>query len=474
MANQKRLILIFLGISVIASLLVIPKVQAVSARQGITDWANPILLFESNGEIYTPIVLADVYGYVHVLWLYNNPDQYVQGNSIKQIYYAQWDGNTWSAPVDIIANPHINSISAAVDNKGFLHLVWLGLGSNYYYSRSVITDSTRPKNWSVPKILAQGNPTGHLYSGPKGRLYLAYPGTGTSGAYYIYSDDGGASWTSPQNIVKPQSGNSSLGYTFLTISGNKTIHVVWTEFQLPQGWPPKGVYYLHSTDDGRTWSQAVQIAGEGYDQINIAARDDGTVHLCWNGMVGVDGRYHSWSTDDGMSWSTTQAIVPSGATSGPPQLIIDQTGVLHLLTTFAGVWYGTWSNQSWSPLQNIAEAETNRTSYIEEAVMTLSGGNQLHAVYWADRKRLWYTSRLISAPSIPTQVFQTETPVPKLTDQVTPPIKATELPTVQFNSSMAGNEETNTVTPGFFILLGAVPPIGLILALWFLKHFRKK
>jgi hypothetical protein len=178
------------------------------------------------------------------------------------------------------------------------------------------------------------------------------------------------------------------------------MHVVWTEFYYPESWPPHGVFYSRSIDGGSTWSVPKVMAQGGFDQININVVDDNNIHVVWNGAAGTGGRYHRWSSDGGQTWSDTEEVIPAGlgGTEGLPQLVSDQSGTVHMLTTHLGgcLWYTYLANQIWMPPSCISGERT----LIEEPSLTVSEGNKLHAVFWDNRESLWYTTGVTNAPAI--------------------------------------------------------------------------
>jgi hypothetical protein len=458
-----------LRILFLISLLSSSPVKLTTAETMTEGWTPPILLFSGEGEIHTPVVLADKTEKVHVFWIYQSTLFDPDGNQIFQIFYTQGEDDQWSVPVDVIAVTSINNLSATIDNDGIIHLAWSG-GNHYYYIRSSTNPSTEVRSWSKPEQIAVGNATGNLYADPTGRIYLAYPGLGTSGVFYISSDNNGLDWSTPRKVINTQGERSSAAYPFLIVGKNDMFHFVWTEFQLPQGWPPTGIYYTQSSDGGTTWSYTSRVAGEGYDQINIAVGDNGLVHLVWNAMVGVYGRYHSWSLDNGSIWSTPEIIMTQGATSGPPQLVIDNSGALHLLTTNDGAWYDKWNGGGWDSWVNVSEEETRVTLWIEEAVMAGSS-NKLHAVFWADRKRLWYTSKVIPGLLDKKESKQTET-FSADQNQGVFPVPTKVLPTVESGTCAVDHNLKNLGT-GYFILVGAISPVIMVLVVMLIRRIRR-
>jgi hypothetical protein len=261
----------------------------------------------------------------------------------------------------------------------------------------------------------------------------------------------------------------------IAIGTNDVLHVVWTEHQLPTGWPILGVFYTRSIDGGRAWSDPLEMAGSGFNEINVAAIGEDDVHVAWNGIAGVGGRYDRWSFDGGVTWSDTSTVVSPGlgGSEGPPQLVSDAAGMVHLLTTYGYEeercpWYSSWDGVAWMEPVCIAPDEARPSNYVEDPAMTVGNGNRLHAVYWDGPQRLWYVTKQTLAPSMPSLPVP---PGPNSSLRVTPvPTEVSSSPTrtpastVSFEGSIAANMSTGSMWPAILGILAATTLVtGVVL-----------
>jgi len=433
-----------------------------------SPWSIPIQLYETNGAIHTPIVISDPSGVLNAFWSETSPDD------PDVIMYARWDGNFWSSPVDIISKNTARKPSAAVDNSGVTHLIWTDNHLNY--SQANVYETASARAWSEPQILADSNMTAHIISDHDGTLHIGYPGTDNQGPFYISSNDGGATWSSPTNIAYTSRDDASADFVRLAVDDSGRIHAVWSEFKLPDGWPPLGVFYANSSDGGQTWSPSMEIAGEDYDQINLNSLGENEIYVSWNGMVGVGGRYFRFSNNGGRDWSGTTEIIPKGlgGTSGFPQLSLDSSGELHFLTDYDScAQYSSNSDEHWSEPECISGSEAMASGWIEEPALEIITGNQLHAVFWDDRKRLWHTWKHINAPVLPTEVIPTaisqETSIPEGTTIPTPTINKSEAELNQASKQIFEMPKT-----GSAVLIGVLPVIFLVIVLLVITSKRIK
>jgi hypothetical protein len=198
---------------------------------------------------------------------------------------------------------------------------------------------------------------------------------------------------------------------------------------LPDGWPPVGLFYARSDDSGQTWSAVTQLADDGFNQINVAAGSNNIVHVAWNGMAGIHGRYYRWSADGGMTWSETTSLNTAGTagSSGNPPLVVDSLGTTHLLVIDAGcVLYLYRQINVWSEPDCISSRAVGASDWIETPDMTIVGGNQLYVVFWDNRERLWYMTRQLDAPSLLPALLPTTKPTSLPTETSTPTTPPTQ------------------------------------------------
>ncbi len=428
-----------------------------------TTWSAPVRIYEAEEpNIYEPVVVVDRAGVAHVLW---RVDQ-------DLLYYTRLDQTGWSKPVDVLVNANVASMVA--DGRGILHVVWGGGNNNLEYATAWAAEAHSAQAWSSPVVLETAFMRPHIVSGNGDALHIAFVSPGAQAVKYMFSLDGGISWSLPSVVAQPSQPGAGVGDPRLAVGSGNVIHIVWTEYRLPDGWPPLGVFYSHSTDGGLTWISPMIMASEGYDQITVAVVDDPEVHVAWNGMAGVGGRYHRWSNNGGNSWSGINTVSERGGTEGFPNLVVDSAGAVHLLTTFDHcAQYSRWDGGSWTQPACISGLEAMASNYIEEAAMALGEGNRLHAVFWDGRQRLWYTTRQVEAPAVPTQSWwQTR---PTLTVLTTPLPSAEPTPVQVATATVLPDAapqsiQSNSLLP---VLTGFVSAALLVLGVVVVRGIRR-
>ncbi len=194
-----------------------------------SDWLAPVNISRTPGRSNMARLATDSMGRVHVVWTEDTQtapgatdrDAIHQGDAI---FYTQWDGSGWSEPVDVQIPSQRDGLvhlpAIAVDRENGLHLVWADQGLGIAYSRCPAgLDPRSARSWTTPISLSWAE----------------------SDAFNLYWPD-------------------------IKIGPDGTIHVAWSASSVlltarnRWGEVPARVFYVRSTDGGRTWSGVVRAA----------------------------------------------------------------------------------------------------------------------------------------------------------------------------------------------------------------------
>jgi hypothetical protein len=376
-------------------------------------------------------IVVDQTGRVHVFWAEAFDPNTPEGTG-DTIMYAYKTGEKWSNPIDVllpIDGPIVGEIRAVIDDNSWLHLVWAGgYGSELYHAAVAAWDAYSARSWTLPAPLDTGKTYTHdLVIGTGGSLHIAFISSVDWQVYYTRSDNGGRSWIRPIQ-VSTTVGKKATSDVQLNVDPRGRIHVVWQEVPLPDGWPTLTVLYARSEDNGASWtlplivdqkdSRYRQDYGPGLIGIGVVGPDQ--VHLVWNGAP-IGYRTHQWSSDGGLSWSTPSEIADRGLEfrffSGPPVLLGDNTGALHLVTSTQRLMHATWREGRWSAPVGLPE---HHSCLNPRGVIGL--GNKLHVVCFDDSDHeVWYYSKEIPAAEIKPKPY----PLPVTPTAVPPGIAST-------------------------------------------------
>jgi hypothetical protein len=458
MNDLRRFFLILLALGFLLALVVRAARPAAAQGEATSGWSEPVLVYalRPGQESVRAELVADDFGQLHVVAIVNSEEG---GRSAARLYYTRAVGGLWSEPIDVVASG-VDLPAFEWDRVGNLHLVW----RNGEHLTSSIFAPLSAQEWRRASPYAAGGTGYPVVTGDAGSVHLLYPELGGSLFYTTLDTDG--RWRSPINVSATAPGRAA-DWPRLTVDELGRLHAVWTELELPTGWPPLGVFYSRSEDGGNNWTEPFLVAGDGYDEINVAVGPNNTVHLAWNAMTGMGGRYHRYSTDGGSTWSETTTITAEGFTEGWPQMAVDAEGELHWLSSLRrSVTYTAWDGEAWSPFERVG---ANAAEFIggERPRLALSQGNQLHALVLGEGG-WWYSSRTIAAPAI--AVAATPAPVPTATLAPTPTVAPTPTSSTRAMIQEGGLTEpppaSALATPGAVVWVGLIPAILFVLGVF--------
>ena len=292
------------------------------------SWSKSVNISNNSEDSYCPVVDVNSAGNINVVWCDNTPGNY-------DIYFSRStdDGASWSQAENLSKNSGFSVYpDIAVDSTGNINVVWCDDtpgNSETYFIRS--TDDGA--SWSQVINISKNPGTTFDPVSPaiavdsSGNINVSWCDD-TPGNYEIFfrrSINGGVSWSQVVNISKNWR-NSGSPDIVVDSSGN--IYVVWgNRIALSCD-----IYFSRSTDDGDSWSESVNISDSSecssLSRIAVDVAKNINVVWCENIPLGANKEiYFSRSTDDGVSWSSALNISEfSGGWDTPPCIAVDHAG----------------------------------------------------------------------------------------------------------------------------------------------------
>ncbi|MFZ2486797.1 MAG: sialidase family protein [Anaerolineae bacterium] len=373
------------------------------AQSTAGSWSRPVQIAHTDGQIFLNTLVADDLGRLHVFFA-EHPKEDVPG----VLNYLMWDNNAgWSQPIDVIFDPEANTPDqprATIDSEQTVHLIWGGGNRSLRYAYAPLAEAGSARAWSTPETLVQSLPSSHdIIATSDNMLYVVYSDVSDPNAVNIISSgDLGRTWTQPTIIAQLMTGIVASDVR-LARDGANRLHVVWTEYQLPNGVPVTGAFYSRSLDGGLTWEDTQQIAFERHGQIGVGTVGQDSVHLVWRSNVGGDGTFHQISLDGGDTWTATDQFEDGGGFSGLPSFAVDSIGRLHYV--IGRVFYTMWNEGRLSPYLDVATQEVRSTATLsdgEQALLAITSGNRVHVIFETGFESFWHTSLILDTPALPT------------------------------------------------------------------------
>jgi hypothetical protein len=331
-------------------------IQLTFAQSSANRWSTPERLSSENGQASQGYMVSDQYGYVHVLWSETGTDGYTG------IQYSRFDGETWSLPIDIIATSGegvVIFLSPFIDDEGMLHLIWTESNVGpILYSKAPAYEAGSAKSWSKPISIDASAFWGKLVVDSEGLMHILYSdfyGV-TPGVYYIRSENGGESWSSPLWLDPDIPEELAPTIVSFDLDDQDGLHALWFYIDLATT-NGQWIRYARSEDGGDNWSSpmTIDIADESEDELRLPYPEfrvkGNEVHVIWAGDTQTH-REHRYSLNNGQSWSPPTRILGDlvGQALGGG-LEFDASGRLHYVTQVRypqGIYHTFWDSGTWA------------------------------------------------------------------------------------------------------------------------------
>jgi hypothetical protein len=366
--------------------------HSTGAQVSNNEWSEPKLIFstaqgQKTNELW---VLSDRAGILYAWWpLIEILSDGVDGDdSETRTLHTQMIDRRWLSPMDVMVWPDAGRLtSVIIDSFGKLYAFSATDCLSYVTAENEKAISAR--SWGKRICLDNtglANPS--VVQTTNGVIFVAYVAPGNQAFRLIQSQDGGVTWSANSTITEIN--EDFLLDPALSLDQKGRLHLVWSVGQAPNAYPPIGVFYSRSNDGGISWTVPIKLGGEDEGQPAIAVNND-EVHVLWNGDASKRGRYYRYSGDAGDNWGPVEVLSPPSSLGGkgglqrPPGMIIDNTGVLHvLLHEQDELFYSSKSNQGWTEKVPLYIPEFMEAVEIYAVRLAITGGNEIHAFYTLD------------------------------------------------------------------------------------------
>ncbi len=176
-----------------------------------SGWSEPVNVSNSLTTSWFPAIAVDGLDRVHIVWSENFRDR--NGLASDCVWYAVWDGRSWSRPNDLFASPgdtrdsYTQRPALAVDRANNLHLLYR-YPTTFYYMRAPADAAWSAQSWTSP----------HPVSGGQGEwVDIAVDSNGVVHAIWsemtIYVLPGGVSVLSPGHTLFNKADDTWTTYT---------------------------------------------------------------------------------------------------------------------------------------------------------------------------------------------------------------------------------------------------------------------
>jgi hypothetical protein len=461
---------------------------AAPASAAAIGWTEPVIVFQTNGFVADQRLIVDSSQTVH-LFFASSQQRSPDTGSTGSLMYARLERGRWSKPQGVLVTPGGGQVlqpAVAIDSRGFVHAIWKGGAfGRLYYSRAHVLNAGNATGWTPPQEVSAGG----LAPGSFGRpadiavadhdvVHVVFS-TREGVLRERRSYDGGDSWSSLTTIADNVASGEAADNPRILVNGLRLM-VTWTQVKLPTAWPNLGLYSSTSLDGGSSWSRQARIAGPDYSLASTVAYGVRLLFRSWHAVAAKGETRYQWSIDGGQTWTPSELIDPGlrSGLSGDVGMAFDSAGILHVVLAAGGrgpnpesvVYYLATDGKKWTAPVYISTGANGHQS-VEAPGLAISRGNQLHVVYIDSSQRIWYTSKPLDAPGLPSQpvpapvraIDREPTPAPTSTPYLAP---EPTIATGQALASPAGPPTVDLVSsPRLPLVAGAGASVILLAAL---------
>lgn len=314
-------------------------------------WSQPAAISGSNLQVATIELVATGDGLIHAF--FSQPQD-------PGIYYTRWDGVTWSRVTLLLKVPEEEAgwpvVVAGPGNE--LFLIARSIRGSLYFSLAKSSEAVAASGWSAVTPLpiphdGKVSPADVAWDA-NGTVYIAYsvPVNDERGIYLVQSTDQGRTWSEPLQLFNgAAAGFDLVGSPSLLVSADGFIHITWNRQSPPvEGVSqPLSLYYTRSEDGGHTFSEAELVVETPVAWQEIVAGGMNNLHRLWRQPDTMTTIWDQVSIDRGHSWQVAQRLPDEWGTTA---LTVDPVGRLHLI----GVGLDSLGHWLWDGSQWQAEA----------------------------------------------------------------------------------------------------------------------
>ena len=297
---MKKILIVFVALVICSTLLLVLSCQKKFSIINNESKSFPpyktrfltdnIFQLTDNSEIndVEPSILQIEDGDIWLVWRNENNHQIYNKVSAD-------NGKSWSAP--FLLSEKWDNLSPCITQTtdGKIWVVWVAADSGMQYDVFYKTTLNKGQNWSpIKKIETPETHITHpsILETRDGMVWILW------GNHYVTSSDKGNSWSQIMTFRAPFMIHPTITQTF-----DKEL--------LRVGWADSQIVFCVSENNGKTWSDKVNLADASGLRIapQIRQSSDGKIWITWHSNhEGNEDIYYITSKDNGITWSTPYKI----------------------------------------------------------------------------------------------------------------------------------------------------------------------
>ena len=367
----------------------------VHAQELPSQWSNPqpLLVMPSGDNGTIPNVFTGQSGNAYLLF-FGRPDG--ANDSIYSLYYSRWVEGNWQPIKDVVVTPDggmPETVVGVEDASGYLHVFWTG--STAWYSKAHVNEAENPRAWTQPVgVFDQGQVLSlAAVADANGAIHLLLTTTNRD----VYSLSLSADGTPGDPVLVYHVDSHYPHYTSLVLTNSGKLIGCWNDVNGVEDGRARGALCATSNDGGASWTLPEDIAtGHYWGGIFYFAATN-TLARIIGGGTGVGGRTIELSQDDGASWLPSADLTQGAEMGGYNNHVaaIDSADNMHVLVNPGDGKHvhSSLRNSVWTPN---TPAGWSAWDWIS---MTTAQGNTMVATWWLNNT-VFVSSLQVDAPLV--------------------------------------------------------------------------
>lgn len=445
-----------------------------------TGWKTPASFFSTDNELSSLAVVADAKGRLHAIWVQavagtNGQAKiyYARWDGKQWAYIVSVisppSGRATGLDAAIDAAGQLYLVWSGGE-AGEIYFSWANAdlaGTPSEWSKPVALPMARSVGTS-PDIVV----------GENGTIYVAYaiPLNEHRGIYLTTSRDGGETWTDPQQILDGvAAGWEIVDAPSLSTTADGTLQALFWQLPPPDGAPVKGLYQSRSEDNGATWSAPEEVIRAELVSSWLEHFGPEVTYRLWQENRNEElVTYLEASPDLGLTWTEPVNFTDFDAAVVGSELVLDHSGLLRLLQlvddTNAGLVLqeSVWNGNSWSKEERtiVDVAGTQDKSWLLQASVSSDGilgvliAGVKNTALVAPGTDIYFTSRSLEESAPPPPPVLIPTPEGTLAPNVSTPTETPTTATTPQAASPAASGNSSSTLAVDNTILG--PIVGLV------------
>lgn len=244
----------------------------------------------------------------------------------------------FSDPLTLVNSGKATNPSIGIDSNGVIYAVWAEFDEAWtqrdiYLSKSTNGGASFSSAQNISNTSSVDSRNAEIFIDPANNLHIVWEeddiASGNSEILYIKSSNSGQTFTSPKNISSNNTQSVSPAIIGDDVNSNN-IYIVWSD----ETTDAMQIFFSRSIDGGINFSAPTNISNSGYNTDNPEIKFRHSIlHIVWQSEEPDFGIFYTKSSDNGNTFTTVKDISNTSFATYEPHLDISTSTNVHIIWT---------------------------------------------------------------------------------------------------------------------------------------------